>query len=646
MLKSILHGCCLLIMLTATSLKAQTVPYKEEVRGVWITNVDSDVLSTREKIAEAMDYLASRGFNVVFPVVWNKGFTLYPSRTMRSTFGASLDQYNLDFSFKSQNRDPLREIIIEAHRNGMEVIPWFEFGFSSSYSQNGGHIIAQKPHWKGMDVTGKLLTKNGFEWMDAINPEVQQFMLNLLKEVIVDYDVDGVQGDDRLPAMPAEGGYTDYAILQYRAENNGENPPANFADAKFMKWKADKLTSFGGKVYRMVKQHDPNLIVSMSPSIYPFSYSQYLQDWPRWMDSSYVDILHPQAYRYDIGSYRTLVTELVGIGGSSGYVKTRDRAKVSPGVLLKSGSNFNRSSYVRQAVEFNRSRGVQGEVFFFYEGLREKNEFVADTLRKYYYQQPAIIPFRQGKIRRPKAAITNETDALSQRSGDWTGTDAITGFQGGVLRSPEGSNATISWSTQVKWSAWYDVYVFNISNFEASQSLKISSFGDQTRTDTTISQRQTPRGWVKVGTHYMTAGQKKIAELTTGTQNTGRFVFADAAMMLLNRKKSKDLVIDGVLLTDEPESVDLPKTLYLDQNYPNPFNPTTTVRYHLPATSVVHLEVFDSAGRRVKTLLQGERRSAGEHELVFDATELSSGVYILRLKTDLGIASRKLTLIK
>jgi uncharacterized lipoprotein YddW (UPF0748 family) len=123
-------------------LNGQNLPYKQEVRGVWITNVDSDVLSSREKIAEAMDYLASRGFNVVFPVVWNKGFTLYPSRTMRREFGAQLDQYNLsDLPFKSQNRDPLRELIIEAHRNGMEVIPWFEFGFSSSYSQNGGHLI-------------------------------------------------------------------------------------------------------------------------------------------------------------------------------------------------------------------------------------------------------------------------------------------------------------------------------------------------------------------------------------------------------------------------------------------------------------------------------------------------------------------------
>uniref|UniRef100_UPI000D40AF47 family 10 glycosylhydrolase n=1 Tax=Chroococcidiopsis sp. TS-821 TaxID=1378066 RepID=UPI000D40AF47 len=49
------------------------------IRGVWITNTDSRVLHSRQNIAEAMAVLAQTGINVVFPDVWNKGFTLYPS---------------------------------------------------------------------------------------------------------------------------------------------------------------------------------------------------------------------------------------------------------------------------------------------------------------------------------------------------------------------------------------------------------------------------------------------------------------------------------------------------------------------------------------------------------------------------------------
>ena len=68
---------------------AQDLPdqYIEELRGVWITNVDSDVLFSRQSIVDAMDYLADRGFNVVFPVVWNKGYTLHPSEVALDAFG-------------------------------------------------------------------------------------------------------------------------------------------------------------------------------------------------------------------------------------------------------------------------------------------------------------------------------------------------------------------------------------------------------------------------------------------------------------------------------------------------------------------------------------------------------------------------------
>ncbi len=629
---------------------AQTLPYKQEVRGVWITNVDSDVLSSREKIAEAMDYLASRGFNVVFPVVWNKGFTLYPSRTMRREFGSQLDQYNLsDLPFKSQNRDPLKELIVEAHRNGMEVIPWFEFGFSTSYSQNGGHIINNKPHWKAIDINGNLVVKNGFDWMDALNPEVQDFMLNLVREVIEDYDVDGVQGDDRLPAMPAEGGYSDQNIEMYRAEHNGQNPPAQFNNSAFMKWKADKLTHFGGRLYRMVKQHDPRLIVSMSPSIYPFSYSQYLQDWPRWMDSSYVDMLHPQAYRYDINSYRNIIVELVGSGtGSSGYVKPADRTKLSPGILIKAGNQFNRTTYIRQAVAFNRSRGVNGEVFFFYEGLREKNEFAADTLYKYFYNVPALLPYRQGKIRRPKGIIVDEDTPGAVATGAWTPTTEYKGHKDGALRTPEGSGSTIEWSANVPWSAWYDVYVFNpISNFESTQAASYSTWGDLGRKDTLINQRSTGRGWTKIGTQFITAGNRKFAELRSGSTNNGRHVFADAAMLILNRKLSPDIELDGMLLSSGEESTpDLPAGPMLHQNFPNPFNPTTTIQFSLPQRDTVSLDILDVAGKVVRTLVMDREYQPGIYDVVFDGSMLASGIYLMRLQTSFGSVTKKLTLLK
>ena len=100
-----------------------------------------------------MDYLADRGFNVVFPVVWNKDilFTLVRLPWMHLV-------KKQDPLFASQGRDPLQEIITEAHRRGMEVIPWFEYGFASVYGDaSGGHIINANPHWAAKGRAGDVL---------------------------------------------------------------------------------------------------------------------------------------------------------------------------------------------------------------------------------------------------------------------------------------------------------------------------------------------------------------------------------------------------------------------------------------------------------------------------------------------------------
>jgi hypothetical protein len=167
---------------------------------------------------------------------------------MRNEFNIPIDPF-----FAQQGRDPLAELIVEAHRNGIEVIPWFEFGFSTSYSSNGGHIITKYPEWAARNSAGQLVVKNGFDWMNGLHPGPQAFMLSLVNEVITNYDVDGVQGDDRLPAMPTEGGYDPWTLQQYRAEHNGANPPTNTKDSNWLYWRSDRMVNFLGRMFRMVK---------------------------------------------------------------------------------------------------------------------------------------------------------------------------------------------------------------------------------------------------------------------------------------------------------------------------------------------------------------------------------------------------------
>ena len=83
----------------------------------------------------------------------------------------------------------------------------------------------------------------------------------------------------------------------------------------------------------------------------------------------------------------------------------------------------------------------------------------------------------------------------------------------------------------------------------------------------------------------------------------------------------------------------------LHQNYPNPFNPTTKVSYQLPAASDVRLVVYDILGRDVEVLVNG-REGPGQHDVVFDARALPSGVYIVRLTTGSYVESRRMLLVR
>ncbi|TVR14956.1 MAG: T9SS C-terminal target domain-containing protein, partial [Balneolaceae bacterium] len=113
-------------------------------------------------------------------------------------------------------------------------------------------------------------------------------------------------------------------------------------------------------------------------------------------------------------------------------------------------------------------------------------------------------------------------------------------------------------------------------------------------------------------------------------------------------QKAKASVENRFMITTR-EGIDdtnvVPSEYRLSQNYPNPFNPATQIRYELPQQSDVRLDVFDMTGRQVATLVEGQV-AAGTHTVTFDATNLSSGVYIYRLQAGSVVISKKLTLIK
>jgi hypothetical protein len=89
----------------------------------------------------------------------------------------------------------------------------------------------------------------------------------------------------------------------------------------------------------------------------------------------------------------------------------------------------------------------------------------------------------------------------------------------------------------------------------------------------------------------------------------------------------------------------LPTAFSLEQNYPNPFNPTTVISYQLPVVSSVRIVIYDLLGREVAVLVN-ERKAAGSYEVQFDASGLSSGVYLYRLTAGSFTQTLKMVAVK
>jgi len=99
------------------------------------------------------------------------------------------------------------------------------------------------------------------------------------------------------------------------------------------------------------------------------------------------------------------------------------------------------------------------------------------------------------------------------------------------------------------------------------------------------------------------------------------------------------------------ETLKLPDHIVLKQNYPNPFNPATTLEFSLPETKIVTLKIYNMVGQEIATLFSGSK-PAGNHQVQFDGSQLTSGTYIVRLSTSGtqgGVAetqSQKIILVK
>ncbi|WYL94401.1 MAG: family 10 glycosylhydrolase [Gloeotrichia echinulata IR180] len=327
-------------------------PLRQEIRGVWLTNNDFDILRNRARVQDTIAQLRRLNFNTIYPVVWNDGYTKYPS--------AVTQKMGIPFFFKgTEGQDVVADMIAQGRRQGLLVIPWFEFGFMAPLTSE---LASTHPDWltQKLDGTQTSITAAGeVAWLNPFHPEVQQFITDLVVEIISQYDADGIQFDDHT-SLPVDFGYDKYTINLYTQET-GNPPPPNPQAQAWVRWRADKITAFMVQLYQAVKAKKPNAIFAVSPNYYDFAYKFQLQDWLNWVRLGIVDELVVQVYRNDLPSFVSTIS-------TPEIIEAQQLIPVGIGIMTGLRNRPVSLQQIQSQVRTAQERGL-GAVFFYYESL-------------------------------------------------------------------------------------------------------------------------------------------------------------------------------------------------------------------------------------------------------------------------------------
>ena len=138
-------------------------------------------------------------------------------------------------------------------------------------------------------------------------------------------------------------------------------------------------------------------------------------------------------------------------------------------------------------------------------------------------------------------------------------------------------------------------------------------------------------------------GETQYTDVAPPSEKDYWYFVTSATRNSIESKPSNVVQAGAVVSNEIIESI--AGSFELKPNYPNPFNPTTVIPFTLSNNGHVRLRVFDLLGREVASLLN-EELQRGQHSVSFDATSLSSGVYVYRLEQNGKVQTRSMTLLK
>ncbi len=259
----------------------------ESVRGVWVT-AWTPGLRTPEEIDATLDAAQKAGINTLFWQVRKTGDAYYSSSIEPLGDGVP------------PGFDPLAYGIKEAHRRHMKLHAWVNMlrvWKIEKLPSDPKHLVLSKPEWLSCDFSGKTVSADGM-FLDPGIPEVRAYLVRLIADISKRYSIDGIHLDFiRYPGT--EWGYSNLA-LKYYAQDTGQTDRPQPTDARFAKWRRDRVTLLVKAIKSVVKKPVTVAAVCWGQNQTNFSnssaYTRAFQDWSSWCSSGLIDAVVPMCY--------------------------------------------------------------------------------------------------------------------------------------------------------------------------------------------------------------------------------------------------------------------------------------------------------------------------------------------------------------
>jgi len=379
------------------SAPAELTP-KREFRGVWIATVANIDWPSRpgltsslqqQEIIRILDEHQQTGLNAVM---------LQVRPATDAFYGKGRESWSKFLSAKqgvapSPFYDPLDFAIIEAHKRGMELHAWFNpyrAAFSLSPADIAeNHITRQHPEWF-FNYAGKKLFNPGI-------PEVREYIIQVVMDVVKNYDIDGVHFDDYFYPYPEKGQIIpdspqfknfgkDFKDIGDWRRNNVDLLIKELSDSihtakRYIKF---GISPFG--IWRNLSQ-DPEGSESSGLS----GYSALYADARKWVKEGWIDYVNPQIY-FHFTNRAAPFDKLVDWWSNNSYGKHVYVGQAAYRANEKREGWLNKNQLPNQIRYLRANPRIQGSVFFSSRSLTNNLSGIQDSLRNNFYRTPALQP--------------------------------------------------------------------------------------------------------------------------------------------------------------------------------------------------------------------------------------------------------------